>query len=808
MNMRAKVLFLAMMLSFLGLYAQETQVIFQEGLGAVPESGSSFSFSEYPDWQNKNVTFSGTGAVRWTARYICDISGSSKGAYVYLTEEQTFCIEGIDVTDCQDIECSFHFKQTSTGTSKLDFSFFVDDHEVYSLLGYTENTKWQVLKKGTKSKGKKLKIQIKARTSVCIDDIIITAKRTASVRPTAPSFSLDAQCWYTEAQTLVLKETSGASVYYTLDGTEPTESSEKYTAPITLDKSTTVKAIAVNAAGKSPVAEAFYKIQVMPTASSLTDFRGATETVRLNLDNAVVTDVDADGIYVQMPTGGLRLPTGTLSAKQGDRLGGFLMGVPEIIHPDMLAVASGANYEPVVVTPSAALPAPKNASLSAVVAQPVNYFACYFKMSHLSYNKETQSVASAAGETEASLRIKTGEWAQLPTWTWPEDFSIQGILKADREGLYLWVAESAWVTEESVQEEVMPAGTALVMKDQNGVIYAAKTELLNNGLKGVVVGEVSGKIVASEGDVESIKWNIEENAQVFYIKTPKGKYLEVATNDLDLKLASSSSQESKWKRNEQGYLQNSKTADRALFYATSSHVIKNYSFNSGNYADGVPAKDAPFYVGYVRSKLTVGKWGTICVPYAVRAEHFQGATFYEVEGKILNAASGKATALVLSRPVQQLEAGIPYIIKADGQQMSLLYTGSAVSLPMSKNGLYGSFDAINEEKDPNNTDLQGKYVFSDNKLRRCAAGSSMTANKAYVSIEDVPVFTEAVKPGMLSIPLMTETTGIAEETATAIRDESVYTLQGVCLGSWQQVKKSLPNGIYIVNGTKEIINNK
>lgn len=87
MNMRAKVLFLAMMLSFLGLYAQETQVIFQEGLGAVPESGSSFSFSEYPDWQNKNVTFSGTGAVRWTARYICDISGSSKGAYVYLTEE-------------------------------------------------------------------------------------------------------------------------------------------------------------------------------------------------------------------------------------------------------------------------------------------------------------------------------------------------------------------------------------------------------------------------------------------------------------------------------------------------------------------------------------------------------------------------------------------------------------------------------------------------------------------------------------------------------------------------------------------------
>jgi len=67
---------------------------------------------------------------------------------------------------------------------------------------------------------------------------------------------------YTSAQTLKIADsTSGAKIYYTLDGTTPTIKSTRYTAALTIAKTTTMKAIA-EAAGyaNSAVATAIYTI--------------------------------------------------------------------------------------------------------------------------------------------------------------------------------------------------------------------------------------------------------------------------------------------------------------------------------------------------------------------------------------------------------------------------------------------------------------------------------------------------------------------------------------------------------------------
>jgi YVTN family beta-propeller protein len=87
-----------------------------------------------------------------------------------------------------------------------------------------------------------------------------------STPPTAyPAFS-PAPGVYAAAQTVTLSdETSGAAIYYTLDGSTPASSSPLYSGPLTISKTTTVKAIAM-ASGYSPsgVANGSYTIGYPP----------------------------------------------------------------------------------------------------------------------------------------------------------------------------------------------------------------------------------------------------------------------------------------------------------------------------------------------------------------------------------------------------------------------------------------------------------------------------------------------------------------------------------------------------------------
>ena len=78
-----------------------------------------------------------------------------------------------------------------------------------------------------------------------------------------PDFSV-APGTYSDAQTVALHcATTGTTVYYTLDGTTPSEKSTEYTAPIIIDKTTTLKAIAIDGEGNaSKVATANYRILV------------------------------------------------------------------------------------------------------------------------------------------------------------------------------------------------------------------------------------------------------------------------------------------------------------------------------------------------------------------------------------------------------------------------------------------------------------------------------------------------------------------------------------------------------------------
>lgn len=84
----------------------------------------------------------------------------------------------------------------------------------------------------------------------------------------APTFSPSAGS-YTSAQTITLADTqAGATIYYTVDGSTPTTSSAKYTAPFSLASTATVNAIAVASGySTSAVALAAYTITLPATAT-------------------------------------------------------------------------------------------------------------------------------------------------------------------------------------------------------------------------------------------------------------------------------------------------------------------------------------------------------------------------------------------------------------------------------------------------------------------------------------------------------------------------------------------------------------
>ncbi len=93
---------------------------------------------------------------------------------------------------------------------------------------------------------------------------------------------------FTEAQTITITNNAeGTTVYYTLDGTTPTESSTPYTAPFVLKKNGTytIKAIAISSEGSSMVTTATITINhtVLPPVFSEASGSSFTEPYTINL---------------------------------------------------------------------------------------------------------------------------------------------------------------------------------------------------------------------------------------------------------------------------------------------------------------------------------------------------------------------------------------------------------------------------------------------------------------------------------------------------------------------------------------------
>lgn len=168
-----------------------------------------------------------------------------------------------------------------------------------------------------------------------LDDVVISqASVTYSNYSTTCTAALDAPAFtpvagtYNEVTNVTISATDG-DVYYTLDGTTPTEESEKYTAPIVLNTNgtTTIKAIAINGESQSPVATATYIIELPLTTmdeifAAATTAGGTATSVNITMGDWVVTGVTTNNVYVTDGTKGFIIYQADHGFKVGDVLSG------------------------------------------------------------------------------------------------------------------------------------------------------------------------------------------------------------------------------------------------------------------------------------------------------------------------------------------------------------------------------------------------------------------------------------------------------------------------------------------------------
>ena len=98
----------------------------------------------------------------------------------------------------------------------------------------------------------------------------------------APRFSIAAGT-YTEAQSVTLTSDTGATIYYTVDGTEPTTSSSTYSTALNISETTTVKAFAAKGGISSKVVTVEYTINANANDGSLSKPYTASEAAELAL---------------------------------------------------------------------------------------------------------------------------------------------------------------------------------------------------------------------------------------------------------------------------------------------------------------------------------------------------------------------------------------------------------------------------------------------------------------------------------------------------------------------------------------------
>lgn len=316
-----------------------------------------------------------------------------------------------------------------------------------------------------------------------------------AVSVAAPTFSLEGGT-YTTPQTLTLTADEGCKIYYTNDGSTPSNNSTLYTTAITINTTTTIKAIAYDANNNaSSVVSMTYTFPVQCENIAAVKEQANGTLVALTLTDAQVVYVNSykSGEYtnteyfIRDASGALDFYNTGLELKANNIINGVVIGelsiyngLPELVKSDAtndenLKITEGTEAQPVEITNIADL-------------QTEKYLCDLIKIKGATITSEqsgnyTNIYAVDENESKVMLYDKFKLDVNIPTDN--EKYDITGIMGAAKL--------SGNITNEVFLisiEKYIPSGINDITVeefDENAPVYNLSGQRVNKDAKGILI---------------------------------------------------------------------------------------------------------------------------------------------------------------------------------------------------------------------------------------------------------------------------------------------------------------------------------
>ncbi len=278
---------------------------------------------------------------------------------------------------------------------------------------------------------------------IAFDELILRNEQVAQAVET-PVFSPESGVYSSTQSVSISTETSGATIYYTIDGSTPDESSAEYTSPISVSTTTTIKAIAYKEGmTASSVASATYSFPVI--VNNLAELRALSdgEIVTVTGELILTYQQSYNGTkYLQDGTGGICVydPSGIITTQYnvGDGILNFTgeldsyYGLKEIIP---VVNSEAANSTGNVITPIEVTTADLTANWESYESKVITMINLDFGASagSLFANGTNYDVTDV---NDAAMVLKTNFYTDIADETIPQKAIVVGIA-LENDGTYM-----------------------------------------------------------------------------------------------------------------------------------------------------------------------------------------------------------------------------------------------------------------------------------------------------------------------------------------------------------------------------------